>query len=308
MTHPPLGRDTAATVRHWSAIRAAMAPAPRLFRGPLPRKSPDNRRYRNHRYRNQEIGCCVGQSLASMVETLLRMPLGRTLNTPPDPAVDLSPLWTYYVARRWSFAHGINLGGEGAIVSHGIQAVNASGVARMADWPDTAQNEQLYSDRQTPPAATSEAKDHLVRTYGILETWDDMLAAVAAGFIVQIGIEIPQGFMQTDDAGRFTLRGGDVGGHAITFEDYDQDQDIAYIGNSWDDALWGMRAENFGFGLTAADLDPRRHGRVGVGVCSLTDLGRYFTARMMSTGQSEAVVANTVDGWAPKLLSFADVM
>lgn len=56
--HPPLGRDTDLTIDEAPRLLEQVKPAPRLFRGPVPRKGVGLQRFRNKRYRGQLIGCC----------------------------------------------------------------------------------------------------------------------------------------------------------------------------------------------------------------------------------------------------------
>src|SRR5262249_55426142 len=158
------------TVGRWPRICASMPVAPRLLQGPLPRKSPENRRFRNPRYRGQLIGCCVGENITAMIETLLRMPAGRAPDGQPLPPTDLSPLLTYYLARK----HGGMPGGdEGAILSDAIKAlaVESQGVCAWDLWPATDDGYLAYSDRHPVQAALEECHEHTVKQYAILTDW-----------------------------------------------------------------------------------------------------------------------------------------
>lgn len=293
-----LGRDTKATMKSWDATVARVGVAPTIARGPLPGKSPENRRFRLPRYRGQLIGCCVGENTSSTIETLLRMPAGRTPDSRPAEGVALSPLWVYWLARKYSAARGMPIRGEGAIVSHAIEALSESsgdGVVRYDLWPATDDAYRKYSDRIRPSAEIqSEADAHPVKEKAILDSWSKCLEFLGEGFTLSIGIPIPQGIMETDDEGAFRLRGGIVGGHCMEWLDYDTDADLVWLGNSWANARWGAKSD-----------DPvwqgPCQGYTNIGHCSMTDFEKVFSPAKMRGGESEAVVANNVVGWSSKL-------
>lgn len=288
------GRDTDATRRQWPSIVASVGIAPSLFQGPLPRKSPENRRFRLPRYRGQLIGCCVGENTTSMCETLLRMPEPREADSKPLDGTGLSPLWVYWLARKWSRDHGVNLGGEGAIVSHAIQALNADGVVGWDRWPATDDAYRQYSDRIRPGQdIESEADSHPVKEMAILDSWDAILHYLAGGFTVSIGVPIPAGITQTNDDGMFRWSGRTIGGHCMELLDYDMDSDRVWLGNSWANARWGARSDDPAY-------QGKCQGHSNIGQCSLTDLEKVFHPSLMANGTSEAVVTNNVVGWRPK--------
>lgn len=122
----PLGRADARP--HIDSIKTALRVAPRLFRGALPSKSPNIRRFRNPRPHRQWRGTCVGQALASLAETAIRTPDGFGPDTPPNEAVDISPLYVYHQAREYTARTDPSIyNGDGAIVSHALLALLESG-------------------------------------------------------------------------------------------------------------------------------------------------------------------------------------
>lgn len=288
-----LGRINPARVPGaWQLSRDLIPVAPRLLRGDIPHKSIDLSLYRNMRYRNQVRGTCVGQSGAAMAETTVRTPSPLTESSRPNEPIDFSPLWVYEVARAYSRAQGINLGGDGAIVTHALLAVKASGFVRWDAWPGTPENERAYRDGRVPQSAKDAPKIKAVGDVRILESWAQILEYLAGGYSVWIGIPWPEGATRTDAQGRFRLTGRSVGGHAVELMGYDQDADIAVIGNSWQDAGWG------GW-----------QGRANVGACSLSGLAKFLGDRSLSNGQSEACVVSEVEGdWAPRVRSWAEIL
>lgn len=282
----PLGRDTEATVRGWEAIAVDVLPAPTIFRGPLPRRSPDLARFRNPRFRNQVRGTCVGQSGAAMGETTIRTPAGFDAQSEPNPAIDLSPLWVYAIAREFSREQGVRLGGEGAIVSHALLAVQKRGFIAWDAWPGTEANERAYRDGRIPQAALDAPKLMPVQDVRRLTSADQILEYLASGYSVWLGLPW-RGGMQTRSDGSFDWGGRAVGGHAVELLGYDLDADRAWIGNSW--SAWGLQPS-------------------GVGVTSWTALAKDLTEQALNAGSSEACVVAELDGWQPKVKSWADAL
>lgn len=292
----------APTPREWDRIVGRVGYAPTILRGEIPRRSPDNRAFANKRYRGQLIGDCVGENVTQMTEALLRMPADRRADSAPLPAKSLSPLLTYWLARKYARDKGINLGGEGAIVSHAIEAIDALGVASYDLYPATPENYRGYSDRRPPPAAaTEEAARHSIKEKAVLDTPEKMLTFLGGGFVLAVGAAFPHGMLQTDDTGYFAMRGANDVGHCVCVYDYDLDANKVWIGNSWANARWGARTDD-------PEYPPECQGHSNIGWTQLDAFLRWFTPRMMQSGQSEAVVANDVEGWAPKVRSFVEVL
>lgn len=299
------GRASNATVRNWDDIVGSVGYAPSIKEGPPPARSPRNVEYRLKRYRAQLLGCCVGETLAQLGECLLRMPVARAEGDRPVPGPALTPLLPYYLARQYSRALGIRLPAEGAIVSHCALALaeEDSGYAPLETWAPTPEAYRRYSDRRPPPdAALAEAPQHTIRELALLPDAAACLTWLAAGYPLAIGCDFPRGILQTRDDGYFDCSGGpgDVG-HAVVWYDYDQVQDVAIIGNHWANVRWGRKSND-------PELPPECEGYDNVGWCRLSDLLTLFTPALMSRGRTEAVVVNTVEGWEPRVRSFAEVL
>jgi hypothetical protein len=97
--------------------------------------------------------------------------------------------------------------------------------------------------------------------------------------------------------GAWRMTGALVGGHEYCLVDFDEDEDWIDVGNSWANAGWGS-LENH------PDQDPRCHGFNNIGRTPLGEYARYWSPRMIESGQSEALAVNTVTGWAPKVSTF----
>lgn len=282
----PFGRDTTATIRGWDRIAERIAPAPALFGGPLPRRSPDLRRFRNPRVRHQWRGTCVGQSGAAMAETTIRTPAPFDDSSEPNPAIDLSPLWVYAIAREKSRELGVLLGPEGAIVSHALLAVQERGFVPWSAWPGTAENERAYRDGQIPRAALDAPKLTPVQDVRRLTHPDQILEYLAGGYSVWVGLPW-RGGLTTSPAGAFGWGSRSLGGHAVELLGYDLDADLVWVGNSWQG--WGA-------------------GGSGIGATRWADLALDLTERALNNGRSEACVVAEVDGWRPKIRSWAEAL
>jgi hypothetical protein len=291
----PLGRDTATTVEHWPAISAAMPIAPTVMRGPLPRQSPPIWRFVNPRKHAQVIGMCVGRSGTRMPELLLRIPESADEAAGPLPAVDLSSLYTYWIARARSRALGVRLGADGAIVSHSIQACAQLGYVALGQWPDDAAHERVYSDAHAPSQTMQDyGRHHPVKTYAILDSLSKHYEYMSQGYPIQTGMEITEGWQQTDEAGRFRNAGSVLGGHATCAIGYDIDQGWVAILNSWE--RWGRRSTEAMFAAT--------DGYTNIGYMQMEDYNSHFTDEKIRTGISEAVVATKLGGFDRPLVAF----
>jgi hypothetical protein len=284
----PLGRATVETMQAWPGIVATMPVAPTIARGPLPRKSPPIWKFVNPRKHHQVIGMCVGRSAARMAETLLRIPPGATDATAPKPAVDISSLYAYWIAREESRRRGIRLSGEGAIVSHSIAADASRGFARLDLWPDDEAAERHYDDVIPPDTEDiTFGESHRLLTYAIIDTFEKQLEYLAQGYPIQTGLPITKGWLQTDYAGRFYDRGEEIGGHATCTVGYDMDEGWVAILNSW--SRWGRRSTDPAFRHT--------DGYTNIGYMMLEQYRAKFNERDVQSGRVEAVVANHIGGF-----------
>lgn len=291
----PLGRDTDSTVANWGVIAPEMPVAPAVMRGPLPRKSPPIWRFVNPRKHAQTIGDCVGRSGARMPELLLRVPETAGPASEPLPAVDLSSLYTYWIARAESRSRGVRLGPDGAIVSHSIMACSRLGYVGLDRWPDDETHERMYSDARPPSASMQDfGKHHPVKTYAILDSLQKHYEYMSQGYPIQTGMEVTEGWRQTDEEGRFRNRGSVLGGHATCTVGYDMDAGWVAVLNSWSE--WGRRSTDPMFAATG--------GYTNIGYMPIEDYESHFTDEKIRTGRSEGVVATRLDGFDRPLVAF----
>jgi len=298
-----LGRDTAATVEHWSAIVKSMPVAPRIFRDagrPVPRKSPDILRFHYSAFMDQrQKGYCVGFNSAGTVMTRLRIPDGATA-TAGDPLAEvaLSPLYMYDVSRMEAKAEGWDLGsGDGSIGSCAARGSMKSGVCTWDLDPADASSVDLHRNDTVPDQVSRGfGSSHLVKAIALADSWEHGLELNAAGLPLAICSDIPESMLDTDADGNFRMIGPVAGGHCYQLIDHDRDADVAVIGQCW--ARWGRETSDPAFSA--------RGGYTQVGTCPLSELAGWFGPAAMSSGASEMIAYNTVEGFdAPAILSYA---
>jgi hypothetical protein len=292
-----LGRDTRANVKHIDRVVAAVGAfvlPRRLAAAPRPKASPNNAKYWNRRYCGQELGDCTGEANANAAQTLLRMPPGRTAASTPLPRKDLSALWAYYNGRILAKSQGIDFGGDGCIGSLVAYAAQKTGFTSIENYPPTPANYKDYSDDVRPPAACfTEGPHHCYGEVKILQSFEDVLALLAGGWVVPVGTDVTEGMMTCDKGGWWRMTGQVVGGHEYCLVDFNETEDWIDIGNSWANAEWGLKEDH-------PDQDPACHGYNNIGRTYLSEYARLWTPAHISSGASEALAVNTVAGWAPK--------
>lgn len=285
---PRLGRDTRRTVEQFDRIAEQVPPAPRLFRGPVPRRGVGLERFRHRRRRAQLIGCCVGEAMAASGETTVQTPDPlRPESEPTGLDVTFSALWCYRIARQETAKYDRSiLWGDGAIVSDALKAVQAHGLARYDTWPSTEANYRNYRDDRPPPGVAEAPKYKPIGEVRRLVDPDQVLEYLAAGYSVVVGTNWPEAALRTRPAadGRhwFDWSGRSVGGHAYELLGYDLDADWVCAGNSWDNASWGSQPGGYAYTKLSVYL-------------------RELSAAMLANGRSEAIVYTEVEGdWHPK--------
>jgi hypothetical protein len=286
----PMGRlvpNAEAQAFFLDTIRQAPRILPKKVKA-LPRRSPNNRRFRNLRKRNQLIGDCAGESFAAMGETTIRTPDNFTDEDEPLDPIDLSALWCYYISRKACTENGISgiMQGEGSLVNMTLIGAKKYGLRKLEDWPSTKANyDNYYKQERTgkPPQACIDAEPiNLIDDIASLLNPDQILEYLSQGYSVNVGTVWPSNAFNADSEGRFSWSGSPSGGHAWELLDYDQDKDLAWCGNSWDQS-WGV---NPGC----------------IGVTKLSSLMREFSEKKLRSGETEASVSCGVEGFEPKFL------
>lgn len=166
------------------------------------------------------IGSCGGNALAALSESLM------LINK--KPFFDVSRLFIYYIARRDKHND------TGIMIRDGIKAMANLGVCSEKIWPyDITKFAEQPSDE-----AYKEALDYKITKYARLNTKDDMLDCLLAGFPFIVGIAIYTDF----ESGRVAKTGfvnlpgiGErlIGGHAVVCVGYLKNSRRWLMRNSW---------------------------------------------------------------------------
>jgi hypothetical protein len=291
------GRDTETTQRHWDAIVAQVDILPQMFAGNS-RKSPNIRRFHHATPLSQRSrGYCVPFNWTATIMTRLRIPAGATSTTgTPLPVNKLSPLYTCDVSRNQARADGVRLVGDGQIGSICAKATHLNGVVPIDVQPSGPSDIDRHSNSaQVDPKAKAVGALHLVREFGIAQSFRQGLDFLAAGFPVAFASAIPQGMMKTSATGEFAMKGMTVGGHEYQILDFDEDLDRIWVGQAWE--YWGEKTSD-------PEFAPM-NGFTQVGYCRLSDMENWFSDRAMASGSSEIMVANTVEGFSPPIVDYS---
>ena len=296
-----LGWDVDANMRFWDRIVSTTPTAPHLFSGQTPRKSPDIRRFYHASFLSQrQRGYCVGFNTCGTMMTRLRIPQGATATTgTPLPLVQLSPLYTYDIARWQCTESGYKMGsGDGLISSEAFKGSKKRGCVELQYYPSGPSDIDNHRNGTKPPqTALTVGQEHLMEEFAIADSFEHGLELMSGGFPLAFGSMIPSGMMKTDAKGFFRMKGEVVGGHCYQFVDYDKDLNLAWIAQAWE--RWGEKTSDPHF--------QEMHGFSQLGTCPLDELASWFTDRAMAKGESEIMVCNTVAGFAPPIVDYSSM-
>ena len=292
-----LGRDTLRTRKNWDTLISEISTAPHIMRG-VPEESPYIRRFHHQSFLSQrQRGFCVGFNTANSIMTLLRIPLGATANTgTPLPLRQISPLYIYDISRMVASNEGIRLGnGDGGIGSCAIKACHKWGAVELGEYDSSPQAIDQHRNGTVPSSdAIKTGTEHPVNEFSICDSWSHGLEMLGSGFPITLCSEIPEGMMHSDAKGFFRMIGNVVGGHCYAMCDYSKKLNLAWISQAWEG--WGEKT-------TDPTFTPL-HGYTQIGTCPLDELERYFDQRKVGSGASEIYVANSVEGWTPKIVDY----
>jgi len=296
-----LGRDTDLNIQLWDRIVSTTPIAPRFFAGLTPQKSPDIRRFYHASFLSQRSrGYCVGFNTCGTLMTRLRIPKGATATSgTPLPLVQLSPLYTYDIARWACTEAGYNMGtGDGLITSQAYVGSKKRGCVELPYYPSGPSDIDNHKNGTKPNQSTlDKGDDHLLEEFAIADSFEHGLELMSGGFPLTFGSMIPSGMMQTDAKGFFRMKGSVVGGHAYQMVDYDKDKNLAWIAQAWE--RWGEKTDDPHFS--------EMHGFTQLGTCPLDELAQWFSDKAMSTGQSEIMVCNFVAGFDPPIVDYSSM-
>ena len=280
---------------YWPAIAAKIACAPEpADEGPTPVVSLPLWRWRHPRYHAQLAGrgCCVGESIADMLELNARRPNDAPappplVITPGVPAI--SPLWIYWIARQYSAKQGRPLWGQdGAIVSDALLAVMESGVIPWDAWPGTEANYRNYTDKAPPRSALDAPR---IKVSG--ECLRITSVAQLAQYVCGKGLAVVAGTAwrggMTAPRGQFNWGASSVGGHAYTISGLDIPADKLTADNSWDNAGWGVQPAE-GAVDQQGNILPRGYASTSWRVWAAWEMA----AAALSSGATEIIVIEGV--------------
>jgi hypothetical protein len=232
--------------------------------------------------------------------TRLRIPAGATATTgDPLPLIQLSPLYTYDIARWSCTENGYNMGSDdGLITSQAYIGSKKRGCIELPYYPSGPNEIDNHRVGTKPgPKALDLGDEHLVEEFALADSFEHGLELMGGGFPITLASPIPSGMMQTDSKGFFRMKGSVVGGHAYQLLDYDKDQNLAWIGQAWE--RWGETTSDPHF--------VEMNGYTQLGTCPLDELAQWFTDKMMARGESEILVCNVVAGFAPLIVDYSSM-
>lgn len=297
-----LGRNTDLTVKNWNVLAARIPIAPRIFNGQAAPKSPNIRRFYHASFLSQrQRGYCTGFNWTGTIMTRLRIPDGATDTTgTPLPKVRLSPLYTYDVGRKACTADGYNMGGgDGLIGSQVSIGTQRDGVTLLESYDSSPSAIDNHRNGTVPSTSVlSLGHQHIVKDFALAQSFQHYMELQSGGHPCSFASSIPSGMMNCDpNTGEFQMTGPIVGGHEYQVLDFDTTLDRIWIAQSWE--YWGQKSSDPEY----SDM----HGYTQLGYCSLTDMERWFSDSAMSSGASEIMFANTVEGWAPPLVDYSSM-
>ena len=232
--------------------------------------------------------------------TRLRIPEGATATTgTPLPLVQLSPLYTYDIARWSCTENGYNMGsGDGLIASQAYVGSKKRGCVELPHYPSEPSDIDNHRNGTKPgPRVMDLGDDHSMEEFALADSFEHGLELMGGGFPVTLASLIPSGMMQTDAKGFFRVKGEVVGGHAYQFVDYNKDENLAWIAQAWEH--WGEKTTDPHF--------REMGGFTQLGTCPLDELAQWFTDKAMASGQSEILVCNSVAGFAPLIVDYSSM-
>jgi hypothetical protein len=297
-----LGRDTDATVASWDEIIKTVPVAPHIFQGAALEESPNIRRFYHASFLSQRSrGYCTGFNWTGTVMTRLRIPEGATKDTgTPLPKIQLSPLYTYDVGRRACSKAGFNMGmGDGLIGSCVSQGTKDDGVTLLEDYDSSPRAIDSHRNGTYPPSdVISKGQKHLVKEFALAKSFDHFMELMSGGLPCAFASSIPSGMMHCDpNTGFFRMTGSVVGGHEYQVIDFSKKENKVWVCQAWEH--WGLRTED-------PEFAPM-NGFTQMGYCPLDEMERWFSDRAMSSGSSEIMFPNTVDGWTAPVTDFSSM-
>lgn len=179
-------------------------------------------------YPAQSIGCCVSRGWSEGVDLLQCVQIGRGEYGEFDPT---SHEAIYGFAR-------VDIGGgqlgnqDGAVGAWAAKAVNSIGTVSQKDvgFDYSDEKAKSWGSRGVPADIKSKAKDHIVKTVTLVQSWEELAAALANGCPVPVCSD--QGFTMQRDANGFCKPQGSWA-HCMLICGIRHDIEGALIMQSW---------------------------------------------------------------------------
>lgn len=177
-----------------------------------------------------DLGSCTAHAAVAVLE--------HNVIVQKQPLVNRSRLFAYYNARSAEGGQGAD---GGATLRDMVSGLNNFGICDETVWP--------YDPSQVLVKPTSDcfnaAVPNRIRLYARLNTLDDMLMCLAAGFPFIFGFTVYDSFESDAVAASGILNLPNsteeaVGGHAVCAVGYDRPSGRLIVRNSWSDT-WGQQ-------------------------------------------------------------------
>ena len=177
-----------------------------------------------------EVGACTAHAAVAVLE--------HNLIVQNIPYVSRSRLFAYFNARAAEGGQGTD---GGATLRDMVSGLANFGVCTEDIWP---YDPQQVITRPTNDCFTAAIKNR-IRLYARLNTLDDMLTCLAAGFPFIFGFTVYDGFesdavAQSGILNMPTSSESVVGGHAVCAVGYDRIKKLLLVRNSWGPE-WGQQ-------------------------------------------------------------------
>jgi len=177
-----------------------------------------------------DIGSCTAHATVAVLE--------HNMIVQQRPFSSRSRLFAYFNARA---AEGAESGDNGATLRDMVSSLASTGICDEDLWPYDV------SQVLTKPVDTcyTAASPNKIRLYARLNSLDDMLVCLAAGFPFIFGFTVYEKF-ESDEVAQSgilsipTLDEASVGGHAVCAVGYDRTKNMLLVRNSWG-PTWGQQ-------------------------------------------------------------------
>jgi len=200
------------------------------------------------------LGSCTGNAISGMFGFVQLKELAKPGQSPEEFSSTYeaaSRLFIYYGERALEGSIPYD---AGAMIRDGIKVLNKTGVCREKLWPYDVNKFAMKPSAE----CFAEAAKHKISSYYRLNTLDDMIHCLAAGYPFVFGFTVYESF-ESDEVARtgevpMPEQGEQVlGGHAVMAIGYNKHYSRFLVRNSWGTG-WGLQGN---FHIPMAYLDPK---------------------------------------------------